>query len=211
MRSVPSSRTHHRPPEWLEHARVTSRTGRVGPVVLREDVDSTQAEEDLRRADWERVERERVDREQAQREREERKHTEAHPTEVRGDDHHHETRGDPKWEENTRAEGPDEGTHSSDPLPSEPSTEERGAEPEVTHTHDRAPTPASEEERSRSGTTAEERAAPSHLAPAQTKSIRGQATTPHESARGAAAHTARQRTHRSVSETSPRRTSGTRR
>jgi len=223
MRPVPTSRTPHgrahTEPEWLEHARVASRTGRADPTRVEEDADRTLAEEERRRTDWERAEREHVAGERAQhyereRERPDRERAETHTAGTESGLLRHEERRDtPPYGGGRGEELREEGTaepsdeRAPDPDGRRAELEEQAApRPDGPADHSGAP----EEEVAHAS---HERAAPAHLAPAQMRSVRGEASAAPQAGlgNGARTYTSRQRAHGPEADAAARRTAGARR
>lgn len=225
MRPVPTSRTPHgrthTEPEWLEHARVASRTGRAAPTRVEEDTDRTLAEEERRRTDWERAERERVAGERVQhdereRERPDSEHAETHTAGTESGLLPHEERRDMPPYEAGRGEGlRGQGTADpSDEVAPDPDGRRAGMEEQQSapKPDDPADHPGAPEE-GEAAHASHERAAPSHLAPAQMRSVRGEASAAPQAGlgNGARTYTSRQRAHRPEAEAAARRTAGSRR
>lgn len=220
MRPAPASRAPHErshgDPGWLEYARVASRTGRGAPERVEEDIDRTRVEEERRRTDWDRDERERVagdrvrheeaERERVQRERADRERTDARSVAPDGDRSLEEQRWDGSPYEPGRGESADLSDGSA-PDPEERIAEEQRP-PRADDPAERSYGPEGVE----APHTDREREAPSHLAPAQLRSVRGEAgAVPRATeGNGVRAYAARQRAHRPEAEAS-RRAAGARR
>ncbi|WP_017574540.1 hypothetical protein [Nocardiopsis kunsanensis] len=196
---------------------MASRTGRAAPTRVEEDTDRTLAEEERRRTDWERAEREHVAGERTQhdereRERPDRERAETHTAGTESGLLRHEER----WDGVGRVEEPrEEGTaEPSDGRAPDP--DGRRAELEEQQSAPRPDGPADHSGAPEEGEgvhASHERAAPFHLAPAQMRSVRGEASAAPQAGlgNGARTYTSRQKVHSHEAEAAARRTAGARR